>query len=182
MISYNPKHWFLFIFKIHKAETFRQLFPLMFLLGVYSFIVYLVFVNFLHVSPKGRMANLSVMYSVLGFVISLLLVFRTNTAYERWWEGRKLWGSLINTSRNLAIKLQTFLPAQNHSFFKQSIPDYSVSLMVHLQNVTSNEHPNKQNKNESNMSMSRKLALIPFGILVAIVILSLLHPGVPSAA
>ncbi len=144
MISYNPKHWFLFIFKIHKAETFRQLFPLMFLLGVYSFIVYLIFVNFLHVSPKGRMANLSVMYSVLGFVISLLLVFRTNTAYERWWEGRKLWGSLINTSRNLAIKLQTFLPVQNHSFFKQTIPDYSVSLMVHLQNVTSHEHPNKQ--------------------------------------
>ncbi|MFM9945649.1 MAG: bestrophin family protein [Bacteroidia bacterium] len=144
MISYNPKHWFLFIFKIHKAETFRQLFPLMFLLGVYSFIVYLVFVNFLHVSPKGRMSNLSVMYSVLGFVISLLLVFRTNTAYERWWEGRKLWGSLVNSSRNLAIKLKTFLPSQSHSFFKQAIPDYSLALKIHLQNVPSHEHPNKQ--------------------------------------
>ena len=144
MISYNPKHWFSFIFKIHKAETFRQLFPLMTLLGVYSFIIYLVFFYFFKVSPKGRMANLSVMYSVLGFVISLLLVFRTNTAYERWWEGRKLWGSLINTSRNLAIKLKAFLPSEHHSFFKQSIPDYSLALMVHLQNAVTHEHPNKQ--------------------------------------
>lgn len=34
-------------------------------------------------------------------VLGLLLVFRTNTAYERFWEGRKLWGLMVNTSRNL---------------------------------------------------------------------------------
>lgn len=49
----------------------------------------------------------AVSFSVLGsivpsIVLGLLLVFRTNTAYERFWEGRKLWGTLVNTSRNLA--------------------------------------------------------------------------------
>lgn len=39
---------------------------------------------------------------VPAVVLGLLLVFRTNTAYERFWEGRKAWGSLINTVRNLA--------------------------------------------------------------------------------
>ena len=39
---------------------------------------------------------------VPSLVLGLLLVFRTNTAYERFWEGRKAWGTLINTSRNLA--------------------------------------------------------------------------------
>ncbi|MBD2256124.1 bestrophin family ion channel [Pseudanabaena sp. FACHB-2040] len=39
---------------------------------------------------------------VPSIVLGLLLVFRTNTAYERFWEGRKLWGQLVNTSRNLA--------------------------------------------------------------------------------
>lgn len=34
--------------------------------------------------------------------LTLLLVFRTNTAHDRFWEGRKLWGSLVNTVRNLA--------------------------------------------------------------------------------
>jgi len=42
--------------------------------------------------------------AILSFNIglSLLLVFRTNTAHERFWEGRRLWGSLVNTVRNLA--------------------------------------------------------------------------------
>jgi ion channel-forming bestrophin family protein len=37
-----------------------------------------------------------------SIVLGLLLVFRTNTAYERFWEGRKIWGTIVNTSRNLA--------------------------------------------------------------------------------
>jgi putative membrane protein len=40
-----------------------------------------------------------------SLVLSLLLVFRTNTAYERFWEGRKQWGNIINTSRNLARQM-----------------------------------------------------------------------------
>ncbi|WP_083468649.1 bestrophin family protein [Nostoc piscinale] len=54
--------------------------------------------------------ELPVAQPVLGTVIpsivlGLLLVFRTNTAYERFWEGRKLWGSTVNTIRNLAWKI-----------------------------------------------------------------------------
>ncbi|MBD2593320.1 hypothetical protein H6G74_03130 [Nostoc spongiaeforme FACHB-130] len=54
--------------------------------------------------------QLPVAQPVLGTVIpsivlGLLLVFRTNTAYERFWEGRKLWGSTVNTIRNLAWKI-----------------------------------------------------------------------------
>ncbi|MCC5640045.1 hypothetical protein LC593_30295 [Nostoc sp. CHAB 5844] len=40
-----------------------------------------------------------------SIVLALLLVFRTNTAYERFWEGRKLWGSTVNTIRNLAWQI-----------------------------------------------------------------------------
>ncbi|MEA5575919.1 bestrophin family protein [Anabaena sp. UHCC 0451] len=40
-----------------------------------------------------------------SIVLGLLLVFRTNTAYERFWEGRKIWGSIINTVRNLARQI-----------------------------------------------------------------------------
>jgi putative membrane protein len=36
----------------------------------------------------------SAMHSLIGLVIGLLLVFRTNTAYDRWWEGRKVIGSI----------------------------------------------------------------------------------------
>ena len=35
--------------------------------------------------------------------LGALLVLRTNAGYERWWEARKLWGGIVNQSRNLAI-------------------------------------------------------------------------------
>ena len=76
------------------------------------------------------------MHSLLGFAISMLLVFRTNTAYDRWWEGRKQWGALVNNSRNLAVKLNSILPhddEKNRSFFKEIIPRFATELRVHLQ-------------------------------------------------
>ena len=52
-------------------------------------------------------AGIAVSWPVLGsvvpsIVLGLLLVFRTNASYERFWEGRKLWGNIVNISRNLA--------------------------------------------------------------------------------
>ncbi len=79
--------------------------------------------------------NLNTMHQLLGMVISLLLVFRTNTAYDRWWEGRKLWGSLVNNSRNLAMKLDAFLPASCHQekkFLTELITAYPFALKQHL--------------------------------------------------
>lgn len=54
--------------------------------------------------------NLPVSQPIFGTVIpsivlGLLLVFRTNTAYERFWEGRKIWGSMVNDTRNLARQI-----------------------------------------------------------------------------
>jgi len=46
-----------------------------------------------------------------NIVLGLLLVFRTNTAYERFWEGRKLWGTIVNTTRNLARHIWIVVPA-----------------------------------------------------------------------
>lgn len=42
-------------------------------------------------------------YEIVGVVLALLLVLRTNAGYDRWYEGRKLWGGIVNQSRNLGI-------------------------------------------------------------------------------
>ena len=42
-------------------------------------------------------------YEIVGAVLALLLVLRTNAGYDRWYEARKLWGGIVNQSRNLAI-------------------------------------------------------------------------------
>jgi ion channel-forming bestrophin family protein len=52
---------------------------------------------------------------VSNVVLGLMLVFRTNTAYERFWEGRKLWGSVTNASRNLARSIWVIIPDRTPS-------------------------------------------------------------------
>jgi putative membrane protein len=46
--------------------------------------------------------------SILGVAIAFLIGFRVNSAYERWWEARKLWGSLVNDSRSITRQLISF--------------------------------------------------------------------------
>ncbi|MDF1745367.1 MAG: bestrophin family ion channel [Gimesia sp.] len=48
------------------------------------------------------------LHATLGLVLGLLLVFRTNSSYARWWEARQLWGRLVNVTRNMAIKFREF--------------------------------------------------------------------------
>lgn len=133
MVIYNPKDWFTLIFKFHKSDTFRQLLWVMVAVGIYTAIVVYVELEVLKVVNSST----SLMYQLLGFVISMLLVFRTNTAYDRWWEGRKLWGALVNASRNLAIKVQTMVPeeAGNKREFIGEIGDFANVLRLHLRGL-----------------------------------------------
>ncbi|MFY0254365.1 bestrophin family protein [Chitinophaga sp. 30R24] len=141
MINYNPKEWFTFIFRIHKADTVRKLFPMFIALSIYAGIVAWLELEVWKLPVNSEIKNISLMHGLLGFVISLLLVFRTNTAYDRWWEGRRQWGTLVNSSRNLAIKLQAMLPHNEAAlqFFKVMIPNYAFGLKNHLRNTYQHE-------------------------------------------
>ncbi|RTY69666.1 hypothetical protein EKL99_00730 [Flavobacterium sp. ZB4P23] len=133
MTSYNPKDWISFIFHLSKADTFRKLIPMMLLIGVYSGIIGYLEIEYWHLPDNSPVKNISIMHGMLGFVISLLLAYRTNTAYDRWWEGRKLWGSLVNNSRNLSIKLSAMLQDEkDRNFFRKIIPGYASILHKHL--------------------------------------------------
>ncbi|SFU64914.1 putative membrane protein [Pustulibacterium marinum] len=137
MISYNPKDWLAFIFRFHKADTFRKLLPLMAVIAIYSLLVAFLEIEYWKLSENSHVKNITIMHSILSFVISLLLVFRTNTAYDRWWEGRKHWGALVNNSRNLAIKISGMLQEeQDRKFFRVAIPVYASILQKHLNDET----------------------------------------------
>lgn len=136
MIDYNPKEWFRYIFYFQRGDTVRKLMPLIMTIAVYSTAVaYLLLIHF-KLKDNTDLKNISLMHSLLGFVISMLLVFRTNTAYDRWWEGRKQWGTLMNISRNLALKINALLGKENdleRKFFMKMIPNYAFALKNHLQ-------------------------------------------------
>ena len=49
-------------------------------------------------------------FEFAGAALGLLLILRTNAGYDRWWEARKLWGGIVNQSRNLVIGAMAYGP------------------------------------------------------------------------
>lgn len=135
MITYDSRNWFKAL-ALHRSDTFRKLLPLLVLVGLFTLGVGWLEVKYLKMSSSSLVSNLPIMHSILGFAISMLLVFRTNTAYDRWWEGRKLWGQLVNTSRNLAVKVDAHIGPEDSStrtLFARSIALFAHELRLHLQ-------------------------------------------------
>lgn len=59
--------------------------------------------------------------AILGTVISLLLGFRSNQAYDRWWEARHVWGAVVNDSRTLARQMLCFTEVEYEGDAVQSM-------------------------------------------------------------
>jgi len=134
MRVYNPKDWISLLLRPHQSSSFRLMFWLILIVCLFTLIVVYIEQDVLKLPLDHPLKNVLALQSFLGFAISILLVFRTNTAYDRWWEGRKLWGSLVNSSRNLAIKVGSIF-SDNHealNFYKESIPLFAHHLHLHL--------------------------------------------------
>jgi putative membrane protein len=136
MVYYNPKEWFSFIFRLNKADTLRELFPLILAVSAYAGLVTYFLIDFWQLPDTSLLRKISYIHQTIGFVFSLLLAFRINSAYDRWWEGRKIWGSLTNNSRNLAIKLKHLLVSKaDAELFNYLIPLYARVLKNHLRDT-----------------------------------------------
>jgi len=55
----------------------------------------------------------------IGTAISILLSFKLSQSYDRWWEARKVWGSIVNDSRSFVIQLQTLIAAGNDDHIRK---------------------------------------------------------------
>lgn len=110
--------------------------PLMFGIAIYAGLIgYLEFAVWINPETKELSKSISTIYSILGFTLSLLLVFRTNTAYDRWWEGRKLWGDLTNSMRSFAAHVHATLPAacvEERKTLSSLMQLFTYALQAHL--------------------------------------------------
>jgi ion channel-forming bestrophin family protein len=130
MIRYDPKTWFDILTHAYTRRIVWRLWPALVFMGVYASAVAVAKI-------KYHLFDLEVgttLHSLVGIVLGLFLVFRTNTAYDRWWEGRKLWGSLVNDTRNLALKVAAVFPddPDERKWFHQLIAAYPFALKEHL--------------------------------------------------
>jgi putative membrane protein len=110
----------------------RKIVRCTFLLGAALAIIYFFITNVFHLTFWKVESGV---FSLLGIVLSILLVFRTNSAYDRWWEGRKEWGALVNHCRNLAALLHAALPAhdeESRRYLAAHVANFCIALKEHL--------------------------------------------------
>jgi len=94
MIHYDPHRWLDHLFDIRGALV-REIGARV---GICVLWAILVVACHYYVTPLGISV---VLHSLVGVALGLLLVFRTNASYDRYWEGRRLWGGIVNETRNL---------------------------------------------------------------------------------
>lgn len=157
MRIYNTSEWLIYIFQVHKGDTARKLFPMLIFIAAYTALITYLETTYWQLSKDHYLKQIVLMHNLLGFALSILIVFRTNTAYDRWWEGRKQWGALTNTCRNLAIKIFAVTANSDteiRTFYRRTIPLYAQALSKHLRSGTvkfqldENEHPELKNIDE----------------------------------
>jgi putative membrane protein len=119
---------------MHKIPVVKRVWLFLAALSVYT-----VGINyFLRAFPAASVFNDGgTAGAVASLVLGLLLVFRTDSAYERWWEGRKLWGDLSNNARNLCFKLQSFVSIAQFEKqeFGKLIISFAYALKHHLRDT-----------------------------------------------
>ncbi len=131
MVIYNNKEWFNSLINFYRSYIIRVLLRYVLIMGLITTIICVLILDVFKTGIRFHSGT----FSLLGIVLSILLVFRTNTAYDRWWEGRKQWGSLVNTSRNIALSLHTLLErtdTQNRDFFSKHLANFAIALKEHL--------------------------------------------------
>jgi ion channel-forming bestrophin family protein len=94
-MSLEQKNWFAIAFRI-QGSVIPTIASRVLLCGLFGLCISVL--SFYKI-PVGHKVLGNVVPSI---VLGLLLVFRTNTAYERFWEGRKAWGAIVNNIRNLS--------------------------------------------------------------------------------
>ncbi|MEK6257680.1 MAG: bestrophin family protein [Planctomycetota bacterium] len=108
MTPYDPHRWTSHLFDV-EGSMVREI------LGrVSACVLWSVLIVVLYQYGPDWFDNLAIAetaHALIGASMGLLLVFRTNASYDRFWEGRKLWGSIVNESRNLARQSATWLAA-----------------------------------------------------------------------
>jgi ion channel-forming bestrophin family protein len=143
MITYDPKNWVRILLDVTRSRVFRTLLIDVLLAGAWGGLVAWIELDVVRVAvPLGPSIR-----SILGIILGLLLVFRTNTAYDRWWEGRRAWGQLLNVTRALAHQLDAQLGADaaRRDRYAEVIAAFPAALAAHLRRPRGADGPHVPN-------------------------------------
>lgn len=133
MIYYKSNdNWFGDIRHLVRSWTMVRIIRSMIWIGIYTTVVCIAVEWY----GLGKYFSMDISaFSLLGIILSIFLVYRTNSAYDRWWEARKQWGALVNNTRNLAIYVHAMFPKEDKDvrhFMAKHIANFCIALVEHL--------------------------------------------------
>lgn len=124
--------------RLHKVPVFRRVWFYLFVMAVYTLLID-------HFLDKNLVYNLAKQSGTVAFssiVLGILLVFRTETAWESWLDGRLQWGLLVNASRSFCYKLRALpsVPEQERMKLGRYVISFAYALKHHLRETVPSEH------------------------------------------
>jgi putative membrane protein len=125
--SHNLLTWVPHLFLFYKERVFRKLLPIMAVITLYEIVIGFLFT---HITRH----NLGQFHLIFSFILTIVISFRVNSSYARWWEGRTLWGAIVNNCRNLALKFDTYFGLQQHPDFYLLLHKLPVLIKANLRN------------------------------------------------
>lgn len=144
MILYDGTKWFYPMLKyaklFKKSYNIQEQARILSLLLVYAIACTVALV---YLTSGNKLID-PLYFSLVGVVLSLMLVFRLNTAYDRWYEGRKQWGSLVNVSRVIALVIDSIIPEDKPEERKKAamiVAAFPYLLKCHLRGEKSDHWP-----------------------------------------
>lgn len=128
--KYGPLDLLINIIYIPKQSVFKKLKYFLGFMIFYATSVALLNYKFNLIPEQNELGQFHLLFS---FCLTIIIGFRINVAYSRWWEARGLWGNLVNNSRHLAIKLNRYIGLENDPDLKSYIAEFPLLLKYHLQ-------------------------------------------------
>lgn len=126
---FNPLSLFLSIIHVSSESVFRKLKYFLLFNIIYATIIGVLNYKFNFMSENNELGQFHLLFS---FCLSIIIGFRINVAYARWWEARGLWGALVNNSRHLAMKFNNYIGFENDQDMKNYIAKFPLLLKYHL--------------------------------------------------
>lgn len=127
--SYTPLSLFKSLFFLPKQGLFKKLKKTLIFMIFYSALIGIL--DYKHNIIKDN-TELGQFHLLFSFCLSIIISFRINAAYNRWWEARTLWGSLVNNMRNITIKLNAYIGIENDQKLKSYLRSFPLILKHHL--------------------------------------------------
>lgn len=136
MIIKKKDTWFKMLFE-WRGSVLPQLLPRLLLLLLFSFLIvyfkpYLIQYN-LHVNPA--------IFTLFGIALAIFLGFRNSVSYDRFWEGRKLWGALLNDTRSLARQSITLINDKDYDTQRQDFINLLIAFVYSLKHQLRETNP-----------------------------------------